>query len=303
MTTKTESRVSLLRESLSSASVLQIELMKTKKINPLVFVFEGVDDFTYYEQAIKHCSFSYRYEHIVAKGKEQINILYNKLLDTKNHNLLKNTFFFVDQDYDNFSYITNSVFNLDVYAIENCLYDHAAIESILIDELKLHGEKAEKRNYYLEALTQSYNNFVNIMRDYSHYLFVCKNNTLPQEYPSLSPYFINVSHSTTIMNRELKRDFSPEYSEIVSYPEEFLCNTDHLNDSQIIRGKYVFWFIKKWIMAVKEDINNNKVHSEDLRLSDDFITIRRLSQNCCINNRLFKFLDRIGEQMKSGVPS
>jgi hypothetical protein len=290
-----KNRIDILVESIASPSVLRMCLMKTKKISGsnLVFVFEGTDDYMYYEHAISKCGFEKDFEHVVANGKQQIVNLYNELKDKNDVDFLRNIYFFIDQDYDNFTYVSDEIFNLELYAIENYLFDSQAIESILRDELMLHGEKSELRKEYLISLRKSFADFSKIMLNLSHYLFVCKFNSLPQKYFTLSPHFIEVKPNSAQLLKNPNMDYLKEAEEYCHHEMEFAESINNLSIHQLIRGKYILWFIQKWLLAVKEEINNGTSQTDKVRLSDGDITIRRLSQNCGINNRLYNFLKKI----------
>ena len=283
----------LMFEGLQSPSVLRLALLKTKRVNPLVFIFEGDDDFTYYEHSIKRCDFHVEYEHIVANGKKQVIGFLDELIGNKEKELLDKTYFFVDQDYDAFSFIDERVFNLDAYAIESYLIDEAAIGSILKDELKLNGEYATSRKEYLECLKKSYEDFSSVTRELCCYLCLCKILNFPQEFPNLSPHYISVAYNSTTKNKDFKLSFTNEVAQFIESEPLFYESITNLNDLKLIRGKYILWFIKKWVMAVKDDMNNKRKAEDKIKLSDDFITIRRLAQNCKINIRLNEFIQRI----------
>lgn len=280
-------------EGLRSPSVLRMALLKTKKVNHLVFIFEGDDDFTYYEHSIKKCGFHVEYEHIVANGKKQVIDFLDELIKNKEKSLLDKTYFFVDQDYDTFSIIDERVFNLDAYAIESYLIDEAAIGSILKDELKLNGEYSAIRKEYMEYLKKSYNDFSSTLRDLSCYLCLCKILNFPQIFPKLSPHHVSVSFDSTTKVNDFQLDYKEEVARFVESEPLFYESITNLNDLKLIRGKYILWFIKKWVMAVKDDMNNKRTAEDRIKLSDDFITIRRLAQNCKINIRLNGFIQRI----------
>lgn len=285
-------------DSLETSAVLRMILMQTKKTNKLVFVFEGDDDFTYYESSIMRSGFTLSYEHIPAKGKKQVVDLYNELVENEQEELLDNTYFFVDQDYDKYSLVGEDIFNLEVYAIENYLSERAAIDSVLKDELKLNSHYSDARLKYLDDFDKAYKSFGEVIKNLSHYLCLCRHLGLPQKFPKLSPHYIDVETTVVSLNNDFRLDYLAQVESFVSSEQLYSKALTELPLEQLIRGKYVFWFIKKWFMAVKDDINSKSLYPEELKLADDFITIRRLSHCCSINTRLCNFVKNIQQKLQ-----
>ena len=276
-----------------SPSVLRMKLIKVKRVSKLVFVFEGDDDFSFYEQLIKNAGFGKTFEHIVADGKEQVVSLLNEMLDDDDQVNLNGSYFFVDQDYDPLCYIHENIFNLDSYSIESYLLNNISIDSLLRDELKISGDLAEHRSFFFSSLENSYARFSEILREYCKYLLICQHKLWDQTFVKLSDYYLNVSHSHTQSVREFNKDFYEDFSRFEEEEQIYVSSIDLLSDAELIRGKYILWFIKKWLISVKDEINKMKLIEPDVRLAEDVISIRRLSQNCPKIDRLNKFLSQI----------
>lgn len=284
--------------SKKSPSVLRLTLLKIKRTNELVFIFEGKDDYSYYEHALRHCDFSKKYEHINGEGKEQLTTLWRQLLENKNDSkLLDNTYFFVDQDYDDFSYHGKNIYNLPCYSIENMLLDDSAIDSVLKDEFNLDAEREDLRLHLIESFRTSYKNFSDEIKKISYVLFFNKKVNSGTAYPKFSEIIERVEYNQCIFKVDTNEHLKKTIHDHHLYHNEIICIDLFLkmNDEQIIRGKYILAFIQEWFESAKKHINNNYADRLNgrIKFGKDTINIRRLSQSCTINKHLKLFTNTI----------
>ncbi|MEN3799130.1 DUF4435 domain-containing protein [Aeromonas veronii] len=286
--------------SKSSTSVIRLSLLKVKKKQGLVFIFEGKDDYSYYEHAIKECGFRKKYEHINGEGKEQLLNFLRELLegddDEEEKKLLDNTIFFVDQDYDLVCYYGKHIYNLPCYAIENMLLDEMAIESILKSEFSLDGSHEDIRTSLIDSFRLSYSRFSEGMRNISYALFLSKIVNAGDSYPKFSDLIDKVEYNDTKFKIDTNKYLQDTISQVGQTPfKEFLDVIKTIEDQRIIRGKYILTFIQNWCEAAKKNTNttySNRLPST-IKFGRETINIRRLSQSCSINNHLMTFLKTI----------
>lgn len=282
--------------SKKSPAVLRMTLLKIKRNNELVFIFEGKDDYSYYEHAFKNSSFTKRYEHINGEGKEQLITFLNELLDDEDNTLRENTYFFVDQDYDQLCYFGRHIYNLPCYSIENMLLDENALQSILKSEFSLDAERSDLREYLLNSFKTSYNSFSSNMRNISYISFIRKINSNGETFPKFTDLVEKIEHDNTIFKIDTNKYYTEEIEKLNgTFDANHIDAIKELDDKRIIRGKYILSFIQEWCEAAKKYINtkhSGRLHSS-VRFGKEVINIRRLSQSCSTNEHLKVFLERV----------
>ena len=103
-----------------------------------IFVFEGREDVGPYEAWINRIDGELRYMPLAGAGKGQLLDLRRRLRSDQT-GLRKNTFFFVDRDYDQLrgQRPGADVFCTDTYSIENGLISRRTLISVLVDEFRM----------------------------------------------------------------------------------------------------------------------------------------------------------------------
>lgn len=291
-----ESRASSLRKERKSPAVLRMALIKSLTHYPFIFIFEGIQDISFYEQMFEKCEFTRNYGHIHGHGKEQLLALSQQLHTNNEIDYCSRSYFFVDQDYDLFTSTNNNIFTLDAYSIENILVNDHAIKSILRDELKISAEHADVKDMLMSQLTEDYEKFRNIAREICLKLFISKTFKLNEPFPESLKNYIQIDFGDI----RLKREYTPSnIDSIVAHMEsspEVVEYFSTLDDALALRGKYVFEFIKEWLTSAVEHIKSSQELSsiaEKIKLNQDFTTIRRLASATPSNVKLKQFLTTI----------
>lgn len=283
--------------SKKSPSVLRMTLLKVKKNHQLVFIFEGKDDYSYYEHAFKSCNFTKKYEHINGEGKEQLVNFLNELLEfDEDSKLIENTYFFIDQDYDPVCYFGKNIYNLPCYSIENMLLDESAIESILKSEFNLDAERSDLREHLITSFREAYNSFSKNMRYISYITFLRKLNSSGENFPKFSDLVEKIEHNNTIFKIDSESYFNEEYPKLINTPSAaYIDVLREMDDKSIIRGKYILSFIQEWCEGAKKHLNSahNGRLKNSIRFGKEVVNIRRLSQSCLTNEHLRDFINTV----------
>lgn len=290
------SRTSTMRQQRKNPAVLRMALIKCKGHYSTIFIFEGIQDISVYENLIPKCGFNRDYGYIYGEGKEQLLKLHNQLIENEENNHLENTYFFVDQDFDLFTPISENIFTLDSYSIENKLMNNPSIESIFRDEIKLSTTHHEYKERYFNMLNEDYNKFTELVREICINLFISKTFSLDEPFPESIKSYIkielgNISKITQYIPRNIDK-----ITEIIAENHPIIKYYNELSNELAIRGKYIIEFIKEWINSliinIKSDTALTGIASR-IKASQDFVSMRRLAQGCPPDDNLAAFLAKI----------
>lgn len=288
-----------MRAERKSPAVLRIGLLKSFENHNLVFVFEGQEDYSVYEALFSKSNFQHEFGYIPGKGKEQLVGLLNQLIDKNEGNYLDKTVFFVDQDYDLEQHVAKNIYTLKAYSIENLLWNKKVVNSILCDEFKLSAEQYEIKEEFQTKLNTDYNNFSILARDICLNLFIIKNSDLQYNFPDSLKRFINIKYNNIIKKIDFAPDVLEEIDDFKQKNPELVHYYQSLPDEMAIRGKYILEFIKEWMGSLIEYIRSTPELSEissKIKISNDFINMRRLGSACPQVVSLTKFLSSLDLQ-------
>ncbi|WP_368912720.1 hypothetical protein [Proteus mirabilis] len=235
----------------SSKSPLIQEIMLGLSTHEKIFVFEGKDDFPVYDEWMKRNEIYRNSCHIIAKGKKQIIETYNHGQQTGNNNINDNCFFFVDHDYDIFHHNDKNIVTLNCYSIENYISSVEFVDNYLKDEFELDARKTKERLELIEIFKRDYELFSSILKELSLPLFVNYNTNKNVPFYEDIKKIINI----TINNIHIKRDAelididNDISEEDKNKLEELFFSLDY---NRAIRGKYIFEFVKRWLLSAKD---------------------------------------------------
>ncbi|MBG5969634.1 DUF4435 domain-containing protein [Proteus vulgaris] len=292
--------------SLELPCVLRMDLVKNKT-DKKIFIFEGPDDYNFYSTLIKYSGFSDEFEHLLGNGKEQLVELYNELLDEylKNENeLLENSFFFVDQDYSNFSYIGLNIFTTPFYSIENHLFNECVIRHFIKSKFKLSSSDNSLINKVLKDFNIIKNDFINMIKPISALLYKARVLNINYKFPLYSELIAKVTYDSIKFKaydtKTLKMKISAKIKENIDIPE-------NLEISHLIRGKYCFAFMQDWLFTIQHEINEyiykRKINESkekkqptpirnDIKITDSDICILSLVGGCVEITELNSFIKK-----------
>ncbi|WP_223509990.1 DUF4435 domain-containing protein [Rahnella sp. GSA61A] len=248
------SRLDMMMNAIKKPCVLRLQLIKKKKKEDLLFIFEGDDDYDFYFNAIKACGFDNDFCHINGKGKDQSVTLYYELLNERNINL-KNTYFFVDQDYSDVCHQSENIMTLPVYAIENFLSDERVISHFIKTTFKIDEKNKDILHDVMSLYAKAKDSFYSGIRNISIQLYLSRLWGVATEFPNNEELFDNISNDNVIVKfieiPEVKERFAS-----LTEDEHFLVGAvESLDKDQLTRGKYVFHFVSTWLIKIKRYVN------------------------------------------------
>lgn len=285
----TKNLVNKLRDSRNSQSALKISLLTNISVanGRKIFVFEGDEDYGMYETWItRKYGDTNNVLHICGKGKKQLMLLYQDLVDSNDQEILPNCYFFVDHDYDITVTNGNHILTLDCYSAENYAICIESISSILKDEFKLDIERQEIFDSHMKKYQQDYNKFITLARTACKPLFVNHQHGKVKHYATIEKLINikvdNISWKDNISSLLIKYDDSSSHA----------ATFDSLSDKLAIKGKYIFEFVKKWLCSLKKEL---KTLIPDIPIKKDplHFDLRRFASIAPIPRELEDFLESI----------
>lgn len=249
------SRLEMMLASTKQPCVLRLKLIRDKQNGKPLFVFEGKDDYDFYFHIMNLCGFDKDFSHINGSGKEQSVALYEEL-SQENHDCLKETYFFVDQDYSLFCYSNKNIFTLPFYAIESPLSDRRIIKHFLISTFTLD----ESHKKLIEQLMSFYDKakecFYQGIKNISIQLYMSRVLGLGFEFPTNEEIFESITKDKVSFKINEIPVISKRLEQMNDDERVFYDVISTLPDEQLIRGKYVYYFICEWLIKIKKYIHN-----------------------------------------------
>ncbi|HIC6655368.1 TPA: DUF4435 domain-containing protein, partial [Salmonella enterica subsp. enterica serovar Cerro] len=164
----------LLSAQSTKESLMQIVLMALSTSDK-VLVFEGDTDYQVYDEWLKHECYYPNAEHLCAKGKSQIISLYKHVKSINHTDIIENSMFYVDQDYDLDSHNDDCIRTLQCYSVENYIVNEGSLVSILKDEFHLNAIKIQERERIVAQFRKDFSCFNEIAKLACKPLFIKHN--------------------------------------------------------------------------------------------------------------------------------
>lgn len=292
--------ISELRESRKSHTVLlqQILAVRSTNLHTSIFVFEGTEDVGVYECWINRCSDKIDYVPVAGNGKEQLINLHT-FLESKNPDLLKSVYMFVDRDFDSDSVAAKNIFELEAYSIENILCCTKSIQSILYDEMEQSADALKKTNIlriFNDVLTQ----FEEASKELNLYLFVLRRQKIklkrkPEKLNNYCQVTLHNVHKTYDAIGEILEIDGDIYQVEVDKDESEFNKLPRLRSQ---RGKYQLYFLRKWLELLTSDLKSPsptvfKVSKPNLKGEPWNFKLRRLASASPLPDNLINFIKAI----------
>lgn len=254
------SRLEMMLASTKKPCVLRLKLIRDKKNGRPLFVFEGKDDYDFYFHMLNLCGFEQEFSHINGSGKDQSISLYEELFH-ENNDCLKETYFFVDQDYSLFCYSNKNIFTLPFYAIESPLADRRIIKHFLISTFMLDESNSTLINKLMGFYDKAKDSFYQGIRNISIQLYMSRVLGLGFEFPTNDDIFETVNKDSVSFKINEIDVLSERLKHLSIDEQKFYGVISDLPDEQLIRGKYVYFFICEWLIKIKKYIHS-RIDSE-----------------------------------------
>ncbi|HEC2110117.1 TPA: DUF4435 domain-containing protein [Klebsiella oxytoca] len=249
-----ESRLSMMVNATKKPCVLRLKLIREKDPERPLFVFEGNDDYDFYFHALHFSEFSREFTHVNGEGKDQSISLFEELVSEHNE-CLNETYFFVDQDYSLFCYSNRHIFTLPFYAIENPLCDNKVIKHFLTSTFKFDEGNKSLMEQIMKLYTKAKADFFNGIRTISIQLYMSRVLSLGVEFPNNEELFDSIKKDSVTFRISELPEITERLSKMTEDERSLYNSISELSPEQLIRGKYVYHFIKEWLMVIKKYIH------------------------------------------------
>ncbi|HFS7087803.1 TPA: DUF4435 domain-containing protein [Enterobacter hormaechei] len=247
--------MAMMMDAIKKPCVLRLKLIKSKASDVIMFVFEGDDDYDFYFHALNLCGFDKEFSHINGSGKDQSVALYTELVNEKSEHL-SNTYFFVDQDYSLFCHSSKNIITLPFYAIENPLSDERVVRHFLTSTFRFDDKNKNILDSVMKYYSSAKESFYNEIRELSIHLYMSRILDLKVEFPCNEDVFDKINKDSVVLKLnsiEAVRERIRLLTDDERYFYDAVCS---LEREQLTRGKYVFHFVKEWLMRIKKYIHN-----------------------------------------------
>ncbi len=269
-----------LRSERKNVSVLKVSLARLRERHRcrIVIVLEGKDDLPVYETWIKRLDERFEWEPLVANGKSK-SLEFRELLHRDRTGLSVCTYFIVDHDYDGMRGhpVTDDLFLLPAYSVENYLIHESVLESYLRTELRLIGVPDERDrvvSHYIAARDE----FMESVREPCECLFGARNEKVGNVRVG------EVKSTVTISEKQISAPGGAWLDNLVS--TEFPISTaglqrghDFLAEREAalwIRGKFMIDFFRDFCELLYQDRKSERPLLFDERASDTSLSVASL---------------------------
>lgn len=246
----------LTRAQSTKDSLMQTVLMALSSTN-IIIVFEGKTDYQVYDEWLKNNEIYNKAEHICAKGKSQIIELYLHAKTIKHNDILNSCKFFVDHDYDLYSYNDNCITTLNCYSVENYLVCEDSLINILKDEYQLDASRKKERDIIINQFKDDFSTFNQLAKKICLPLFLRHHIDGKAEFYNKITDVMYISYGKISLNEEMFGAIPTENNN--AFVKDLERQFDSLPYVRAIRGKYHFEFIKKWLVSLRKLINEQSL--------------------------------------------
>lgn len=243
-------------------ALTKYNVMRGKNPYTLIFVFEGEDDFPYYETIVKRIRSDIYFSPLIANGKDQVLGLRKLILRQKTKD--KKICFFVDKDYDGpkNEETGEDLYISEGYSIENHLVSESTLRSLLKSEYKCHlPEDEEDIEYIVGKFYDLLNMFFNEMFEANLAIYHAR-----QQKIELKSIDNKISRYISINIDKVEKTENCHF-ELIGWPEDRNKDIEISKDNFCMldphmewRGKYIYDFFIKILKILKDDRTSNQPH-------------------------------------------
>ena len=285
-----------------SGAALKVELANLRSSGGtlIVFVFEGREDVGPYEAWIARIDGELEYATLAGSGKGQLLDLRQRLRSDET-GLRKNTFFFIDRDYDLLRGQTlgADVFCTETYSIENALVSGKTLTSILVDEFRMDRERDAVKviRRHFEVLLD---HFLRIMRTPNCRIFCrsLRSDKTGSISETISGYVrIQWDSVSSAYTDDTLSKLIPMSGEAEPGPDE-VKTFESLDPIRHYRGKHLLSFFLSWLDAFAAALREGETPFLAERVSHKFsrgtLNMRNLASRSELPNGLVEFIGDVG---------
>lgn len=238
-------------------ALLDYNVIRSKAPNSLVCVFEGHEDYPYYDTVFRRLIDKVDYRALVVNGKDQVLGL-RELLLKREATIEKKVAYFIDKDFDGFKQFQPSedTYCTAGYSIENNLCSHAILRPLLAQEYFCYrtGEESAIETL-IENFLERLSEFTDVMRDSNRAIFFARTNSIRlQGINNQITKYISVD-----LNRISASGIN--HLTLIGWPDDIDANVipaaitefEALSPLQDWRGKFVLGVYTELLHKLKDD--------------------------------------------------
>jgi hypothetical protein len=236
----------------------QYILLRSNATEDFICVFEGFEDYPYYDTVIKKLRHDFKYRPLIVKGKDQVLGL-RELLSKRKDAKSTHVAYFIDRDFDGYkSHTPNAnTYCTDGYSIENNLYDESILSELLMSDYQC--VKTEDENSIpgiVSTINQRMSEFQSLMRDANKLIYYARNNNIRlSSIENQITKYINIKLDAITINT------NNTHQSLIGWPEDIDLNTipqelpefQNLTPLKDWRGKFVLGTYIELLHKLKDD--------------------------------------------------
>lgn len=270
-----------LQKAKEEPSVVWSQYKDDYRQNPnMYFVFYEGKDRQYYDVRIN--SKTSNFNAYIAGNKSKVLAVFDKIKQEDGEELLKNTLFFIDKDYERKDKVYDShIYVTQKYSIENYYVSHKAMEKILRFHFGL-NPKSEDSIKIMTLFDDRYKEFISILTELNLWAIACKSvdfiinfellrvkenpyNIIDISYRTIQKkteldfnHFIDLYEQKLLQRKENDARFEYDYSEYISKKEnirKFFDNESvhyQRNIEYYFRGKFIICFLVRFLQTLTQ---------------------------------------------------
>jgi hypothetical protein len=232
-------------------------VLRSKAPDSLVCVFEGHEDYPYYDTVFRKLIDEVDYRALVVNGKDQVLGL-RELLFKRDTPFDKKVAYFIDKDFDGFKQFqpSENTYCTTGYSIENNLCSNSILHPLLAQEYLCHKTGEEST---IETVTEKFlarlSEFTDLMRDSNRAIFFArKQNIRLQGINNQITKYINIDINgiTATGVNHLSLIGWPDEIDASVIPES-ITEFEVLSPLQDWRGKFVLGVYTELLHKLKDD--------------------------------------------------
>lgn len=270
-----------LQKAKEEPSVVWSQYKDDYRQNPnMYFVFYEGKDRQYYDVRIN--SKTSNFNAYIAGNKSKVLAVFEKIKQEDGEELLKNTLFFIDKDYERKDKVYDShIYVTQKYSIENYYVSHKAMENILRFHFGL-NPKSEESIKIMTLFDDRYKEFISLLTELNLWAIACKSvdfiinfellrvkenpyNIIDISYREIQQkaeldfnYFIELYEQKLLQRKESDARFEYDYSEYISKKENIRNFFDdesvyyRTNIEYYFRGKFIICFLVRFLQTLTQ---------------------------------------------------
>jgi hypothetical protein len=155
-------------------------VLRSTATDDFICVFEGMDDYPYYDTVLRIVRNDFKFKPLIVKGKDQVLGL-RELLSKRSDPRSGNVAYFIDRDFD--GYKTHApaanTYCTDGYSIENNLCDESVLPELLLSEYQcIKTDDATSVPKIVAIFKERLQEFELLMADANRMIYYARNNKI-----------------------------------------------------------------------------------------------------------------------------